>query len=259
MEVRYNYRNPRTNSFVWTGTVLCVGNKSYCEKEARDARLQVTEANNQVNFVPVVSRSDPDLTVYEDINQVLMNDDIELQRAKKKIKFSTCSQITENSTPTQDPENDDNGSSQPYMTLNPDEVSAVLERMNNSSKTVVPDAELIEEDNGSAESADVHKTPNDNSFELPASSSTPANKKMRKTKAVNPEDIAELETRRADLRASQAILEAANKISNAAEMIVNCMQELKPELRSLANRNYREIQMSSNAVKQLVSCFLSRS
>ena len=82
---------------------------------------------------------------------------------------------------------------------------------------------------------------------------------MRKTKAVNPEDIAELETRRADLRASQAILEAANKISNAAEMIVNCMQELKPELRSLANRNYREIQMSSNAVKQLVSCFLSRS
>ena len=150
MAVRYNYRNPRTNSFVWTGTVLCVGHKSYCEKEARDARLQVTEANGQVNFVPVVSRSDPDLTVYEDINQVLMNDDIELQRAKKKIKFSTCSQFTESSTPTQDPENDDNGSSQPYMTLNPDDVSAVLERMNNSSKTVVPDAELIEEDIGSA-------------------------------------------------------------------------------------------------------------
>ena len=36
-------------------------------------------------------------------------------------------------------------------------------------------------------------------------------------------------------------------------MIVNCMQELKPEVKSLANRNYREIQMSANAVKQLVS------
>ena len=258
MEVRYNYRNPRTNSFVWTGTVLCVEHKSYCEKEARDARLQVTEANGQVNFVPVVNRSDPDLTVYEDINQVLMNDDQEVQRAKKKIKFSMSSQVTENTSTTQNPENDDNGSSQPYMTLNPDEVSAVLERMSNSSRTVVPDAEVIEEDNASAESENVHKTPNDNSFELPASSSTPANKKMRKTKAVNHEEIAELETRRADLRVSQAILEAANKISNAAEMIVNCMQELKPELRSLANRNYREIQMSSNAVKQLVSCFLSR-
>ena len=42
-----------------------------------------------------------------------------------------------------------------------------------------------------------------------------------------------------------------NHFSHVA--IVNCMQELKPEIKSLANRNNREIQMSTNAVKQLVS------
>ena len=59
--------------------------------------------------------------------------------------------------------------------------------------------------------------------------------------------------RRADLEASVSIKQAADKIMEAATMIVNCMQDLRPELKSIANRNYREIQMSANAVKQLVS------
>ena len=53
--------------------------------------------------------------------------------------------------------------------------------------------------------------------------------------------------------AANAMREAAEKITEAASMIVNCMQELKPEIKSLANRNYREIQLSANALKQLVS------
>ena len=39
----------------------------------------------------------------------------------------------------------------------------------------------------------------------------------------------------------------------AANLIINYMTELRPEIKSLANRNCREIQMSANAVKQLVS------
>ena len=62
-----------------------------------------------------------------------------------------------------------------------------------------------------------------------------------------------MEVRRADLEASTSIKQAADKIIEAVTMIVNCMRDSKLETESLANRNYREIQMSSNAVKQLVS------
>ena len=90
--------------------------------------------------------------------------------------------------------------------------------------------------------------------EGPKQSSTPANKKWKRAKTINPEDIKDMEVKQADLEAATAIKEAADKIMSAAEMIVNCMQELKPEIELLLNRNYREIQMSSNPVKQLVCC-----
>ena len=60
-------------------------------------------------------------------------------------------------------------------------------------------------------------------------------------------------TRHADREAAEAIKIAADKIMEAATLIVNCMTELRPELKTLSNRNYREIQMSTNAVKQLIS------
>ena len=65
--------------------------------------------------------------------------------------------------------------------------------------------------------------------------------------------MADLEVKRADLEAAEAIKLAADKILEAAVLISNCVRELQPEIKSLANRNYREIQMSSNAMRQLVS------
>ena len=94
---------------------------------------------------------------------------------------------------------------------------------------------------------------NQENLAKPRQSSTPANRKLKRPKTINPEDLTEMEVRWADLDAANAIKEAAEKINQAAVMIVNCMQELKPEIKSLANQNYHEIQMSSNAVKQLVS------
>ena len=76
---------------------------------------------------------------------------------------------------------------------------------------------------------------------------------MRLPRVVNPDEITELEVKRADLEAAQAIKAAADKIMEAGNLIINCMTELRPEIKSLANRNYREIQMSSNAIRQLVS------
>ena len=76
---------------------------------------------------------------------------------------------------------------------------------------------------------------------------------MRLPRVVNPDKITELEVKRADLEAAHAIKAAADKIMEAGNLIINCMTELRPEIKSLANRNYREIQMSSNAIRQHVS------
>ena len=89
-------------------------------------------------------------------------------------------------------------------------------------------------------------------IEAPQCSSTPGNKKLKRPRIVHPNEMADLEVKRAELEASEAIKTAADKIMDAAVMITNCMKELQPEIRSIANRNYREIQMSSNAIRQLV-------
>ena len=65
-------KNPRTDSFYWTGTVIAVGGKDYVEAEARNARIQVTEADGNISFVPVIQREDPDLTNHENISQILL-------------------------------------------------------------------------------------------------------------------------------------------------------------------------------------------
>ena len=85
-------------------------------------------------------------------------------------------------------------------------------------------------------------------------SSTPGNlKKVKRSKTVTPGEAIELKYRRVDREASDAMKTAADKIMEAATLIVNCMTELRPELKALSNRNYKEIQMSTNAVKQLVN------
>ena len=60
-----------------------------------------------------------------------------------------------------------------------------------------------------------------------------------------------------DREAADATKMTADKIIEAATIIVKCMTELRPELKTLSNRTYREIQMSTNAVKQLVSSIKS--
>ena len=76
--------------------------------------------------------------------------------------------------------------------------------------------------------------------------------KIKRNKALDPDDVSQSKLRRVDREASDAMKMAADKIMEAATLIVNCMTELRPELKALSIRNYREIQLSTNAVKQLV-------
>ena len=89
-----------------------------------------------------------------------------------------------------------------------------------------------------------------------AMSSSPGDaKRLKRGRTYGPEDICDVEVKKADLRASRAITAAAEKINDAAESIVNCVTELKPALQALANRSHREIVQSAGAVKQLVRNF----
>ena len=70
--MNYSHKNPRTGSFYWRGSVLAVGHKNFCDEELARARIQVTEAEGNVSFQPVVQRTDPKLTVYEDVEQIIL-------------------------------------------------------------------------------------------------------------------------------------------------------------------------------------------
>ena len=248
-------KNPRTDSFFWDGTVIAVGGKDFVEAEARNARLQVTEADGNISFVPVIQRDDPDLTVHENISQILLSEDLE-PVSSKRLKIVTPSQETEIDQRTDfedEKENDENPNL--YLTLNPDDVNEYVNCSGTAYNGNVVELEVPNQvcDGNQLNVSDQALKGSQENLAKPKHSSTPANRKLKKARTVHPEDLNEMEVRRADLEAANAIKQAAEKINEAAVMIVNCMQELKPEIKSLANRNYREIQMSSNAVKQLVS------
>ena len=84
MDVKYSQKNPRTDSYYWTGTVLAMGHRDYVEEEARNERLQITQADGNVSFVPIIRREDPDLTDHEIISHILLNEDLVQQSARKK-------------------------------------------------------------------------------------------------------------------------------------------------------------------------------
>ena len=87
----------------------------------------------------------------------------------------------------------------------------------------------------------------------PLSSTPGAVKKVKRARTINPDDVAEFKARKIDREATESIKANADKIMDAAMLFINCLNDLRPELRALSNRNYREIQISTNAFKQLVS------
>ena len=72
VDVRFKVKNPRTNTFIWTANALLIGGKDYIEQWKQDAWVQITNAGGDINFVPLVPLVDPDLTIYDDVNQVLL-------------------------------------------------------------------------------------------------------------------------------------------------------------------------------------------
>ena len=254
------------------------------------------------SFVPVVPPSDPDLTIYEDVDQILLSQGSSMPSTQQKAP-PTILKATLNNPVSENPEveNENDQEPEPFKVLDPEDVSRTFTELQDTSGG--PNCSAI---TGSQVKRDsfflfwrlvfcswhsiIHETQINNFHVVKGFlaafcmtkvrvnnfwqddtapnpevadnvekagkqlSSTPGNtKKLKRAKTLNPEDVAILKSRRVDREASESIKNAADKIMEAAMLIINCMNELKPELRALSNRNYREIQMSTNAVKQLVS------
>ena len=90
--MKYSHKNQRTDSFYWRGSVLAVGHKNFCDEELARVRIQVTEADGNVSFQRVVQKTDPNLTVYEDVEQILLKEGLDSQVAKRKLKLCPSSQ-----------------------------------------------------------------------------------------------------------------------------------------------------------------------
>ena len=117
--------------------MLLIGKKEYIEYWNKEAWVQITNEQGDINFVPLVPLVDPDLTVYDDVSQILLeNYDVGSQSARKK-------QLTaENFVPTSnDPiaETHDEGENDVFpgdenecSELDPNDVSRCLSELPNA-------------------------------------------------------------------------------------------------------------------------------
>ena len=180
MDVKNSQKNPRTDSYYWTGTVLAMCHRDYVEEEARNARLQITQADGNVGFVPIIQREDPDLTDHENISHILLNEDLVQQSARKKVKLVTSSQqdnvVPSNSVEQENGQAEDELFDENYA-LNPDDVSHYLYGVESGSQ--VDDANIGHKSVVQTSSAPISAQPHNANveYEQPKGISTPANRK----------------------------------------------------------------------------------
>ena len=163
----------------------------------------MTEADGNNSFQPVVQRTDPDLTVYEDVEQILLKEGLDSQVAKRKLKLCTSSQQNACSElDTQDNLNEQGfviSAPNDYATLHPNDVWQYLEEMESIHEINLDEAESNKADDALA-TENVETEPNlpittdCAASEQPKCSSTPVNKKLMRTKTINPQDVTEKKT-----------------------------------------------------------------
>ena len=74
---------PENGFLLLDWTVLAMGHRDYVKEEARNARLQIIQADGNVSFVPIIQREDPDLTDHENISYILLNEELVQQSDRK--------------------------------------------------------------------------------------------------------------------------------------------------------------------------------
>ena len=86
-----------------------MGHKAFVEKWAKDACAQISDNQGTIGFVPLVPLVDPDLTLYDDVNDIFLSGAEFSQGAKKKLNLENGSQSLTDQSPivaTQNQEED---------------------------------------------------------------------------------------------------------------------------------------------------------
>ena len=94
----------------------------------------MTDAQGNTSFVPVVPFNDPDLTVYEDVSQVLLTGSQEPVRKFNTVLPSVNSEVDATTENINDEDDENNAMHEPFKLLDPEDVSRTFSELqgNNS-------------------------------------------------------------------------------------------------------------------------------
>ena len=109
----------------------------------KEACVQIKEADGNTSFQPLINVPvDPNLTVYEDVDQILLSQNKFSQGARQKLEVVDAVASEENFSQESEQNEGDEKSPQPFVLLDPEDVSRTLSEL--------PDNREIEEPNCSA-------------------------------------------------------------------------------------------------------------
>ena len=128
-------KNSVTKSYIWTIRVLQLGHEDFCEKWLGKTCVQIEDAEGNKSFKQIVPCYDPDLTVYENIDQVLMSGKMSSQQAKRKLQMPPDSQELRNTglMPNQKEAEVADAGHEPIEVLNPEDVSKTFSDIREAS------------------------------------------------------------------------------------------------------------------------------
>ena len=128
--------------------MLTLGHESFCETWEKDSLVRIDNGDGTFVLASYIPARDPDLTVYEDVNQVLLNENAS-QGTKRKLEMLPASQskphevLVQPGTTEGDAENDQYDG---IAVLDPEDVSKTfseihVEALENAAE---PDCSAIE-------------------------------------------------------------------------------------------------------------------
>ena len=142
-------KNRKTKSFIWTAEVLTVGHENFCKDWESNSLCQITDSAGNTSFVRYIPARDPDMTIYEDVNQMLLNGNQGSQNAKRKLEvLQPASQASGKEVQICEQEqyevNDDAIDQQQAMTvLDPEDVSKTISEIQEQNFEEEPNCSAI--------------------------------------------------------------------------------------------------------------------
>ena len=148
VNIKWNKKKPRTKSSNWNAIVLAVGHEDFCYEHMQEASVQIKDAEDNQSFQHLVHVVvDPDLTVYEDVGQILLNQNNLPNGARRKLEMA-ASQNGTNENDNQECSfvaagTEGSPSGQRFFLLEPEDVSRTLSKIACNQQIEEPNCSAI--------------------------------------------------------------------------------------------------------------------